>query len=1807
MNTEIDTLNEETLLLQTPPNPVVPETEPDTALPATPEIYTEMAPEPMPATPTLQVPAAQEIPPPPQIPAAEEQAPSLVEPTAPAQPDLRVAVEPPPQALAAEAPSLRAAEEPKSEPTEEEKVSLYWRDILTGDADSVPDTIRTAAGATEPGLTPEERDYRIYSTVNRSWLVEHKKLSKEKVRSSWPQLRRELAAELKVSDNEEEIFLALSQQYDEEALRKVANSIYTRAFTAGLHDEPLSLDEVKAGLLPGNQAAADAVAANALSEGRLLRERWLPVATDLAKAIEFVVTNETEPLNFYSMGTTFPAFYRSVNALSRIRQEHKQVIYYLAVRMLEKKRAENNEESYLARLDRATLRGSKRLLVGMGTALNYARISTIGNIADSFDIGALKDSARAMDKRMQTFHEILNLTEQQIIPLTSDKLSSVGNFFIEAGESLPSAVVACCGLPGLVALMGAGMGESMATARARSPETPLNHQLVAGVCSGTVQAALFASMGKVGGKVLERSINNFMKSSGRGVGAFSWAAFNTAAHTALDGAGMMLAAKGASVADNAAHELASRMAGTSANIDWSEFGDNLLEIEANLHDAATLLPFLLIGAGRVALRHFRRPETLTGDGTPLLNLGIPPEKVSEILSTPNIDVRGALLQEAIMGSHVYSGLDFIPRAMRALRLLNTDYFRGFETVEAVRDFLRLPAETSQVKRPEYGERTIEAIEQTPNHAVERSGYTGAQKGKRYREMLTLWDEWWTRSHIAENNSGVMLGDWQVQHGAEPTRYERSQRYLQEWKKQGNSVPTRMHRNGLYAPYAEQERAALMRDRVADLQDLSYQLLMNVNPFDSLMLKDISVDKIRHSGELTRNHFLGMVGASLVRAGMGIPISQNMEELSKNFQNYYINKKYTRNKIDVKWLKTVPLNYLRQMELTAPLYEKLEFEAIPELQEAYRIYLGARTNAELLIKLLPQMDDFQTALSRGMSLPEAYAYMAERELGYDPSKLKNYPPSDPELYVNMTPMPEYSQHNTQRCETYMQLTGCRLESETGDDGITYWRLRRPDGKYSRWHESPEYATNDVAANVDLLFLPMGENVYDYWDKQARYSDPDLSQLASVSPKTFTAYDYLCAVAMRELSAHWVESAPYLQPGFFPSRSRSKEHMWQGTKKLSFYQPKGAEPFLADLFTPITPVSMAAERFFVYWQRMLRSGVVSTQRLVDFLNSMEGDWTKELRDLPESAAPELVETETARAMSNFTQTWFLVNLPELEVPQSVKQWFAYSAFCPDAPLQEYPYNGLQLPNKKTLLQWSNRYMAQHLRSMLPQINEVRSFLENAPLEDAHIDRLLYGAVGMDRACNEEQAWCFRLCGEPPIHQVGQEFWNMLQSPTLAWEHFSPFQRQAFSNYLQQFFRDHALPDNAEASDRVYAELQNLESVLSEYPELHALSLRQIQNGYVLQLELPGLQNTDPMDFATPLKLKKSGYTPLPAEDVGNLRKVPVDSIPALANPAAYHALQFLDVVRSYPATLAYTSNGHVYLQNKRYGGEDGLHPAGLESFTATQPLAEVKRLLDEVHHLCAEKGTDRITVRGVSLPDLEPELWNAPLLSGVTVYRKTENLGVTQYASALSRLMPGDAMGLHTAERTPYVVDVRHGIYMGDRTALLQPNQHELSLIPLSSYRYGPPRIFKEANVLKLRMEKVRMALDDLCNLPEHAEQFMDNRSCAHAGMAETVMRLFEDSNFSAGVLRGKTLHELTGPELRTLGFAADVVACLLAPFPSSSAGAKRAFSNLKEAMKKLQCAPVYRDVIEHILSRGSDMLRDKITPRPYQGPIHRHDQ
>ena len=86
----------------------------------------------------------------------------------------------------------------------------YWNNILTGDPDTVPDAVRLKAGAVDENCPPEERNYRLMSNINRSWVVDFKDKKKEEVRAAWPDIRLNLAKELGVRDSESEVFAALS-------------------------------------------------------------------------------------------------------------------------------------------------------------------------------------------------------------------------------------------------------------------------------------------------------------------------------------------------------------------------------------------------------------------------------------------------------------------------------------------------------------------------------------------------------------------------------------------------------------------------------------------------------------------------------------------------------------------------------------------------------------------------------------------------------------------------------------------------------------------------------------------------------------------------------------------------------------------------------------------------------------------------------------------------------------------------------------------------------------------------------------------------------------------------------------------------------------------------------------------------------------------------------------------------------------------------------------------------------------------------------------------------------------------------------------------------------------------------------------------------------------------------------------------------------------------------------------------------------------------------------------------------------------
>ncbi len=1729
---------------------------------------------------------------------------SPIDKEAPTTAAATVLTPPAPQPAVAEKPAALQLNEQDQDIAH--KTQLHWRHLLTGDAATVPDEVRRRAGADAADLSPDERDYRIYSTINRSWYADHRDTTKEKVRAEWPALRRQLAQELEVADDEREVFMALSARHDEEKLRTVARTAYERSYQAALCGKAMpDLQDITQPLPPEYRHAAHTVAAQAAAEAQGVREQYWPLVTELAAGMNGIAALEEDFVSAPQFLAAAPSLVSAVDTLAELPEQERQLVLALAVQESRTRRdseaAEEEEEGLGSRLVRGLRRGAASLGMGMLQGVNHLGIATLDNIGARLNTPtghAMQQTAAAWDKRLQTLREIRHATQQELIPLVGPNTPQAEDYLLHAAESIPAAVLACAGGAGFATLTAAGMGDAVAEARLRSPETPQQFQLAAGVMGGAVQASIYMGISRIGGQLLEKSVNNFLKARGHGGRAFSWAALNSMAGMTAEGVKLMLAGKVATAAEAGLQELASKAAGTASGINWQEFGDNLTDVEANMREAAALLPFLLIGSGRVALRHFRAPHQIVGDGTRLLDWGVPEKDVTQILNERDINRKGELLRQALTGSKMWSGPGFIIDAIKALRLLNGDYFKGFESPEVVRDFLKLPAEASVIKRADYGERTHEAILNTPNHAIDRYGYKGARHSTRFKNALALWDEWWTRSHINAYSSRIQLGEWQLRSGADTARYERTTRYLQELNSGQDKVPRRMQPLGTYSPNAERERRALLQDRVADLQDLSYQFLMNVNSLESMAAKDIGLERMKKDAERTREEFLGNIGKTLVNAGLGMPTDENMAKFCDWFQGYYMRKKYrerTRG-AHLEWIRDVPPDFLRKMSEHAPQHEHLAYTTYPELLEAYRIYLGVRSNTELLIDLLPMTEDFQTALSRGMSPAQAYSYLAERELGYKAENLKNFPTEQVEQSINITPMEEYTRMNEARCRDFMLLTGATLEEQTGDDGQCYRRLRRPDGSFSRWHESAAFAMNDVAANAALTFLPLGKGIH----RQLATQQTDLTRLPLAGDHEFSGFDQLCHRAMQDLTVHWMESAPYLQPGLRTERLRYRfmHNRSYGSGISPVYHADGAEehPYLTfDIHTTATPVGLATARFFTFWQRILNSSTIQPQHALSFLELMGQHWEQEVAALPPPETSPGHLNRVADLMARFTLQYFMVKLPQLNLPPSVKEWVGYAAFCP--PVEDgqpgMPSSVQLGKNHSGIIRWSNRRVAAALREQLQQIDTLRREYADTALPDGEIHELMQRALGLDAAHNAEQAWCYHYAGATALQNAPQYILNILKSPLNAWLNTAPEEQHQLREYMQAFLEATPPITVREGEDYMSAAMANLDAVLAQHPQLHYLSPAGGNRERILTLTLPEQTwQTELLPEEPAYREQAFPYTRA-VQERAYFSDTAAADYPQLNTPQVQHAMQFLDMLRAYPGNIPYATPNGIYWRELAYGGKNGKPPAGLEQHRRVRPLASVIRLLKEVHELCETKQTDFINICGIPLPKLSEQELACPAIQGISVYRQMQHGQKWRSLTHLCRLMPGDRSAPSHRERSPYVTEIREGIYLGDTSALSKVADPISCMVPLQQYAHLPHRKYGEANTDKRFADIVDHALDNLSALADKDASFMEHRFCGGVSLTELLMRLFEDSNFGGGILGRAGVQEQSPQALRLLRLAADLISCIAAPQQADHPQAVKAFKRLQNTVQRLQKDKPQRSIQQRLLLRSTQLLKEKI--------------
>ncbi|MBQ3525387.1 MAG: hypothetical protein IJA63_03850 [Akkermansia sp.] len=1724
--------------------------------------------------------------------------------------------EPPPE------PSAPAFEQPEGmerDANRANEVELHWNHLLTGDPATVPDAVRRMVGADNPSLSDDERDYLVCSAINRSWMVDHRSMTKEVVAERWPELRRSIAAELGVADDEKEVFIALSQKSDIDKLRSAGRRVYERAYMAGaLGKDDYDVSDITSDLLAENKAAADVIAVNAFAVASERRERLLPLATTLAEGMDAFAAVEEDFLSAPRVISAAPELWQAAAALENLPVADRRLVQYMAVEQMKRQRAARvgEDEGTFSRTVRAIRRGASGLGMGVSQAVGNVLISTVDSIGKQWggeDGVDMELTAAEWDTRLRTLRELRHLAQQEALPLLIPGAAGAEAYLMHAAETVPSAVLACAGGAGFLTLTAAATGDAVAEARLRAPETPQHLQLAAGVVGGALQASIFMGISRIGGKILEKSINNFFRARGAGAAEFSWAALNSLAGITAEGVKLIMGSKLAVLADLAGQELASRVAGTASNINWKQYGDNITDIEANMREAAGVLPFLLIGAGRLALRHFRSPRAVLGDGNRLLEWGADEKLVQELLAEPNPDFQNRMLREILLGTRVFSGPGYLEEAVRALGLFNLDYFKGFSDPTVVRDFLKLPAESALVQRHDYGVRTQEQMLDAPNHARERSGLMRVRNTKQYRDVLALWDEWWTRSHINEFSSRVTMGEWLLHNGNATARYERSSLYMRELQKDGNPVPRRLRYAAIYAPHAEQERRALLRDRVAEIQDLSYQFLMNVFPFDSLLNHQVTVNRMRKDAEVTRNALLGEVGRTMVRAGLGYEPKKNFELFTDYFRKYYLNRKYKDKDSRTGWFNKVPTDFFSSMDEHSRNFADYRYAMHPELLETYRIMLGLRANMQMLIHLLPLTEDFRTALSRGMSPAQAYELLMQRELGYDTSLLKNYPTQELAESANYVQPVQYARLG----EAFMRFTGIEPQQVTGEDGKTYWRMPRPGGSFSRWHDSREAAVNDVAANAAITFLPLGYDMTHNRMVQERGTAAALTMLPMAQEGEFSGYDQLCSYAFRDLSQHWLESPYHLQPGLLvePLRARFLRNNSYGSGISPVFRDDGTPdgPLHFDLYTTATPHGLAKARFYTYWHRMLNYGSVTPAYVMNFLDEMGAVLPEEKQRMSDTVDDDSRRTLAADYMSEFTLLCFMARLPQLPVPDTVREWYAYAPFCPPVQAAAQMPDSVELGRRGSgIISWSNRRVATALADSTLRVEAIRRAYADSAFADPLMDRLLNGALGLDRAQNAEQFWCNRYSGSEPLHAAGTEYWELLRAPLPTWQKMGAAERYDLQRYLLPFCEENVPPGveylrvDGEQTDVVSAALSYASEVLELYPELHEYSLRGAPED-ALWHALPPAESVRPDGFpAEPL------YSPLPLYrsagivDPGGATTVPMADFDLMEEPGVGFTLRLLDALRGYPAGLPYVSVSGIYWNGEHYGGADGAHPVGLESHVPHSPLREVLRLMGEVHEMSNGRDADYMDFMGIPIPNLTPQRLSRHGLQHVTVYRRDGAPTLYADESHLVRLMPGYPAAQHFGSRSPYVVDVRGGVYMNNGLVLRESDDPQNCMVPLNLYLPGADKAYSSANREKWRQQALSRALDNLSDLPERGPEFMTERFCGGVALPELLMRLFEDTNFSHELIGRRSIQQLDIRELRALRLAADILACMTAPRSANHPDSVKAFRGLQRTLRLLRDNKLYREALEHTLNRGNRQIYER-TYRLYEPYMKRHEK
>lgn len=1656
-------------------------------------------------------------------------------------------------------PAMPVEEKAETTPliVEEQKRDEYWRNLLTGSPDTIPDEIRIKAlpsGENAPSVPEEESNYELLGNINRSWMVDYSPYSREEVQNNWPGMRAELAREMGVESDEHEVFVALSEKARTDEIRRVAQKLYEDSYKAALLGDAMPMlpeeeDEEMA-------AAWSAVAEQAQNKALEEREEYLPLAMRVFVAWEVLRAAEVEMNSLPYVVRYSPEFFSALEELSDMPEEKRNRVYNLAQVLAKEAGVETKPVGTAEAMGRSLLRGADALRHNLIQGVGYTAAAAVDSFGATWNLKSVRHAASKVDSWLRMLRELREVAQGRVYPITleEEEAGLASQLAVDAASGTPMALLPFCGRAGFGIMASAAVGDIAAEARKRMPEGEMTLQVLSAMAGASIQSAIYSCMGDVGRKVVGNTISSFMKAKGQGLKGYSLAALQSGARFLEANAKMLAAGKASQGISLGSQEFAAWSEGLDSHIDWRLYGNNLLDIETNMREAAMNLPYILIASGRAALHHFRSPNALVSDSAALESWGVNASVRKRISEEPNIQRQNEMLRQALSGSKRWSGMGFFPEIMRAMNLLNTKDFQGFKEEAVVREFLQLPAQLpNRLNEMKMRELLTPELQQ---EALARlaPAKLGKSLSSRALESLQMMDLWYRKADV-----------WKQQI---KTPHAARYRFLSEINRQGKLVPKRLKFDGFYRPHVEKERQQFLANKMDELNSLSYNFLLLTHSMDGLAHSFKNRDLAEKYTEHMRKRLLSHVFRAIMQEECGIPAEEAFRPFNDYIYQVIRERKKSFNapawlsqnrKVGSQWFKlahTMPMERLEEKHFSNQhryvtwLKQKswkhyvdkkpyIVMEAPNrgieqgETLECFRIITGMHAKAEYIREILPYMEDYQTALTRGMSPLQAMSHIIEREFGeylipeiWKPESLAENPTATAD-------MENFTARNKDLYQQYHAFTGRSLESTQLEGGKKLWRIQRPDGKYTRWHSAPEEAINDMVANSLNSFRSL-------WlaDKKMRAQEnlkplglegkPEEESLVEYT----TAHDLLGGTAARELTRFWLEDATRTPVGLDYTLV-PKGYNW---KYLSSGrgERKGEDVKAFWYSARATPYTMMRNHFAGFWKMALQENRVDAEKLMDFLHKRgvirpQGMQSLELlahgrkRYLKNFAGPvrrwflregispdiqpdiPLLRHRLSQYMADYSMRYFLSNLNSLPMPNSVREWFSLIPLCPeDAPADR----GYRKANRFiTLGTRANGYSVKRLQRQMGLVSEYKEKYM-AEDEQSFIGELLKESVGNSSTQRLEQGWCFALSGSGSMRARDHAIWDVLRDPAKNWNSLLPETQQELRTSLEADLSRFCAPGEA-MSPSLEKALSNLQSVLVEHPELRNYMLEPgpVEKLFRMQLNEPELQGLFPapktrseLFYDSPVRLMRNGFELFPEEALpetmeGDARVKP--------------ALRFLSHMRHQFTSVPYADEFGIWWQGKRYGGTQGERPPGLGPEWTPQPLLlNFRNYLERLNQEARSENTEGVLeVCGVKLRGLTSEMLDSSLLEKGTLYT---NRKMPKY---LLRLMPGEAYAANPYLRAPYVVHSSNGALLLPRTILRKLEERHLAFQPLRSFDSLLKRDYLDKSTLRIGREHILDLLDEVVFRRASSRANLDASKNAELSNVEIIMQLAQDSRLS----------------------------------------------------------------------------------------------